>query len=85
MLAGNARSLQIDMVGGCRAISDPGRPWKPRIWCANSTDTGGTLTVTHGRHAAAVALLGNYMARGFVATADAIGGAPRRKRNSKRC
>ena len=31
-------------------------------YAENSTDTGGTLTVTDGRHAAAIALLGNYMA-----------------------
>ena len=40
----------------------------------NSADTGGTLTVTDGRHAAAIALLGNYMAGSFVAAADGHGG-----------
>ena len=39
----------------------------------NSADTGGTLTVTDGRHAAAIALLGNYMAGSFVAAADGHG------------
>jgi hypothetical protein len=36
--------------------------------------TGGTLTVTDGRHAASIALLGNYMAASFVAAADGHGG-----------
>ena len=39
----------------------------------NSADTGGTLTVTDGRHAAAIALLGNYTAGSFVAAADGHG------------
>jgi hypothetical protein len=38
------------------------------------TLTGGTLTVTDRRQAAAVALLGNYMVGSFVATADGHGG-----------
>ena len=40
----------------------------------NSADTGGTLTVTDGRHAASIALLGNYMAGSFVTAADGHGG-----------
>ena len=40
----------------------------------NATGTGGTLTVSDGRHAASIALLGNYMAGSFVATADGHGG-----------
>ncbi len=40
----------------------------------NSADTGGTLTVTDGRHAASIALLGNHMAASFVAAADGHGG-----------
>jgi hypothetical protein len=43
-------------------------------YAENSTATGGTLTVTDGRHAAAVALLGNYMAGSFVTAADGHGG-----------
>jgi trimeric autotransporter adhesin len=35
---------------------------------------GGTLTVSDGRHTAAFALLGNYMAASFVAAADGHGG-----------
>jgi hypothetical protein len=40
----------------------------------NATGKGGTLTVSDGRHAASIALLGNYMAGSFVATADGHGG-----------
>jgi hypothetical protein len=40
----------------------------------NATGTGGTLTVSDGRHAAAIALLGNYMAGGFIAAAGGHGG-----------
>ena len=41
----------------------------------NSTDTGGALTVSDGRHAASIALLGNYMAGSFVIAADGHGGS----------
>jgi hypothetical protein len=40
----------------------------------NGADSGGTLTVTDGRHAAAIALLGNCMAGSFVAAAGGHGG-----------
>ena len=40
----------------------------------NPTGAGGTLTVSDGRHTAAFALLGNYMAGSFVAVADGHGG-----------
>jgi hypothetical protein len=40
----------------------------------NNSRTGGTLTVTDGSHAAAVALLGNYMASTLVTAADGHGG-----------
>ena len=40
----------------------------------NATGAGGTLTVSDGRHATAIALLGNYMAGSFVAVADGHGG-----------
>ena len=43
-------------------------------YAENSTDTGGALTATDGRHAAAIALLGNYMAGSFLTTADGHGG-----------
>jgi hypothetical protein len=39
-----------------------------------NAETGGTLTVTDGRHAAAITLLGNYMAGSFAAAADGHGG-----------
>jgi autotransporter passenger strand-loop-strand repeat protein len=40
----------------------------------NAAGTGGALTVTDDRHAATIALLGNYMAGSFVAAADGHGG-----------
>jgi probable HAF family extracellular repeat protein len=40
----------------------------------NKSDTGGTLTVTDGTHAAAIALFGNYMASTLVIGADGHGG-----------
>ncbi len=40
----------------------------------NATGAGGTLTVSDGRHTAAFALLGNYMAGSFVAATDGHGG-----------
>jgi hypothetical protein len=40
----------------------------------NATGTGGTLTVSDGRHAASIALLGRYIAGSFVAAADGQGG-----------
>jgi hypothetical protein len=40
----------------------------------NATGMGGTLTVSDGRHTAAFALLGNYMAGSFVAMTDGHGG-----------
>ena len=46
-----------------------------RWWYAqNAAGTGGTLTVSDGRHAAAIALLGNYIAGSFVLGADGHGG-----------
>ena len=39
----------------------------------NAAGTGGTLTVSDGRHAAAIALLGNYMAGSFAITAEGHG------------
>jgi hypothetical protein len=43
-------------------------------YAENSAGTGGTLTVSDGRHAAAIALLGNYIAGSFVIGADGHGG-----------
>jgi hypothetical protein len=43
-------------------------------YATNSGRTGGVLKVTDGRHAASIALLGNYMAGSFVTTADGRGG-----------
>ena len=43
-------------------------------YAANANGAGGTLTVSDGRHAASIALLGNYMAGSFVTAADGHGG-----------
>jgi hypothetical protein len=43
-------------------------------YAENGARIGGTLTVTDGRHAAAIALLGNYMAGSFFTAADGHGG-----------
>ena len=43
-------------------------------YAANANGTGGTLTVSDGRHAASIALLGTYMAGTFVTAADGHGG-----------
>ena len=43
-------------------------------YAANAAGPGGTLTMSDGRHAAAIALLGNCMAGSFVAMADGHGG-----------
>jgi hypothetical protein len=53
----------------------------------NAAGTGGTLTVSDGRHAASIALLGNYIARSFAAAADATAVLWSRKRNcsNSRC
>ena len=40
----------------------------------NAAGTGGTLTVSDGRHAASIVLFGNYMAGSFVTAADGHGG-----------
>jgi hypothetical protein len=39
-------------------------------YTANAAGAGGTLTVSDGRHAAAISLLGNYVAGSFVTAAD---------------
>ena len=54
----------------------------------NSADTDGMLTVTDGRHAASIALLGNYMAGSFVPRPTAMAARwlrRRRKPSSSRC
>jgi hypothetical protein len=43
-------------------------------YAQNAAANGGTLTVSDGRHAASIALLGNYMAGSFVTIADGNGG-----------
>ena len=58
----------------CRETADDGRRQPTLAYAENAAGTGGTLTVSDGRHAASVALLGNYMAGSFVTTADGHGG-----------
>jgi hypothetical protein len=54
---------------GCR------RRWQTTLaYTANAAGAGGTLTVSDGRHAAAISLLGNYVAGSFVTAADGHGG-----------
>ena len=64
--------------GGHLEITDPpGIGFGATTTLAFSEDnsrTGGTLTVTEGTHAAAIALLGNYMASTLVTGADGHGG-----------
>src|SRR6516165_5425950 len=43
-------------------------------YAANSSNTGGTLTVSDGTHKATIALLGQYMAASFAMSADGFGG-----------
>ncbi len=43
-------------------------------YAANSSNTGGTLTVSDGAHTANITLLGQYMAGSFVMSADGFGG-----------
>jgi hypothetical protein len=43
-------------------------------YAENAAGSGGTLTVSDGRHAASIALLGNYVAGSFVLAADGHGG-----------
>jgi hypothetical protein len=43
-------------------------------YAQNAGGSGGTLTVSDGRHAASIALLGNYIAGSFAVTADGHGG-----------
>jgi autotransporter passenger strand-loop-strand repeat protein len=44
------------------------------VYAENAAGTGGTLTVSDGRHAASIALLGNFIAGSFVAVAGGHGG-----------
>jgi trimeric autotransporter adhesin len=43
-------------------------------YAENAHGTGGTLTVSDGRHAASIAILGNYIAGSFLIAADGHGG-----------
>jgi hypothetical protein len=88
-VGGRVRITDPAIVGGGSAHSDAGTAL-PRngidlpdiafgaqtmlAYSENVAGTGGTLTVSDGRHAAANALLGNYIAGSFVAAADGHGG-----------
>jgi hypothetical protein len=86
---GKVEIVDPTVVNGGRVFQGPPAPFPrhgldlPDIACGaqttlayseNSADTGGALSVTDGSHAAAIALLGNYMAGSFVTTADGHGG-----------
>ena len=43
-------------------------------YAGNSSNTGGTLTMSDGTHTANIALLGQYMASSFATSADGFGG-----------
>jgi hypothetical protein len=45
-------------------------------YAANSTNTGGTLTVSDGTHTASIALLGQYVVGNFTIASDPHGGTP---------
>ena len=67
-------------VGNAKAFPRNGIDLRGIAFGAHTTlaytenNTAGTLTVTDGRHAASVALLGNYMSGSFVTAADGHGG-----------
>jgi len=87
--AGNVEIIDPAVPNGGSVASGPARTF-PRngidlpdiafgaqttlAYAANAAGAGGTLTISDGRHAAAIALLGNYMAGTFAATADVHGG-----------
>ena len=68
---GAGASLSRGTASNCRASPSARRRRSPM---RRNTDAGGALTVTDGRHAAAIVLLGNYMAGSLVTTADGNGG-----------
>jgi hypothetical protein len=88
-ISGSVKITDPAVVNGGSVVSGPPPPFPqgdidlPNIafgahttlaYSQNSAGTGGTLTVSDGRHAAAIALLGNYMAGSFVTAADGHGG-----------
>jgi hypothetical protein len=79
-LAANAKggvNGSIDLTGANSSIDLTGISFGGNTtlgYSANSDNTGGTLTVSDGSHAASVALLGQYMASSFVMASDGHGG-----------
>jgi len=88
-ISGSVKITDPAVVNGGSVVSRPAQPFPragidlPNIafgahttlaYSQNAAGTGGTLTVRDGRHAAAVALLGNYIAGSFVIGADGHGG-----------
>ena len=86
---GSVKITDPAVVNGGSVVSGPAQPFPgggidlPNIafgahttlaYSQNNAGTGGTLTVSDGRHAAAIALLGNYMAGSFAVAADGHGG-----------
>jgi hypothetical protein len=68
---------EVVSFGGQDAMDLPGIPFGAHTTLAyseNSSDTGGTLSITNGTHAAKIALLGNYVTANFIAAADGHGG-----------
>jgi len=88
-ISGSVKITDPAVVNGGSVVSGPAQPFPgggidlPNIafgahttlaYSQNNAGTGGTLTVSDGRHAAAIALLGNYMAGSFAVAADGHGG-----------
>lgn len=88
-ISGSVKITDPAVVNGGSVVSAPAQPFPrggidlPNIafgahtalaYSQNNADTGGTLMVSDGRHAAAIALLGNYMAGSFAVAADGHGG-----------
>jgi len=85
---GNVEIFDPTVPNGGRVELGPAQPFPQRgidlpyiafgaqttlAFAANATGTGSTLTVSDGRHAAAIALLGNYIAGSFVIATDGHG------------
>jgi hypothetical protein len=86
---GNVEIFDPTVPNGGRVELGPAQPFPQRgidlpniafgaqttlAFAANATGTGSTLTVSDGRHAAAIALLGNYIAGSFAVGGDGHGG-----------
>ncbi|WP_163161455.1 hypothetical protein, partial [Bradyrhizobium uaiense] len=87
IFAGNTGTLQLDQSAAFSGtVSDFGGQDQLDLrdigfgsattvgFSANSSGTGGTLSVSDGTHMAQIALLGQYAANSFVAAGDSHGG-----------